>query len=473
MQTNQSAKRVEMVTANEYHILIVDDYAPTRDMLRMWLEGDETHYTVSEADSGEEALALLTGPEAKRPDLVLLDHYLQDMDSTQVQQEMQSRGVDIPVILIAGKTQAGQVIKATQLGAIDYLSKPFDNPEIVMDAIRKGLRQSQMRRDNVVADIPEIDPSEKIIGGDPAMLEIFKTIGMIARNSSTILITGETGTGKTLLAETIHLASDRRRGPFVSFMCAGVPETLLEASLFGAEKGSYTGSVQLRIGVFEMAAKGTIFLDEIGEMSLATQTKLLKVLQEDHTIERLGSSTPIKVDVRIIAATNKVLEQEVQMGRFREDLFYRLNVLTVHMPPLREHKNDIPALVSHFLHIHRSTSSSQEARITKEALALLEAYDWPGNIRDLEVVVKRAVAFSRGNLILPEHISFSKSIERLSLDVTQRVQVGTPLTTIVQEAQMMAVRTALRISEGASVRAAALLDLSPDAFDTLRRELGL
>jgi two-component system response regulator AtoC len=471
MQTDESAKRASAMTATEHHILIVDDFAPIRQMLREWLE--DAHYIVSEVDSGEDALEILTGPEKQRPDLVLLDYLLPDMESAQIQQEMHNHDVDIPVILITGRSQAQSVIKATQLGAIDYLRKPFDDPAIVLNAVGRGLKYSQMKRDQVLAEMPEIDPSEKIVGGSQAMLEIFKTIGKVARTPSTILITGETGTGKTLLAETIHLASDRRRGPFVAFNCAGVPETLLEAALFGAEKGSYTGADRLRIGVFETANKGTIFLDEIGEMTLATQTKLLKVLQEDRQIERLGSNTPIKVDVRVIAATNKNLAKEVQERRFREDLFYRLNVISIHMPPLREHKDDIPALVAHFLNIHRFSPTMPESHITVEALDKLKGYDWPGNVRELEAIIQRAVAFSRGELIMPEHIIFSRNLERQMIDVTSRVQAGTPLNAIVQEAQSMAVSTALRLSEGDSTRAATLLGLQPDALDALRTELGL
>jgi two-component system response regulator AtoC len=474
MQANQSATRDKDHITQGQHVLIVEDYAPIREVLRMWLEEDEARYVVSEADRGEDALAILTGPVEKRPALVLLDHYLPDMESTQIQQEMLNQGVDIPVIVITGRSPAQRVIKATQMGAIDFLSKPFEDSSVVLDAVRKGLRQVQMRRENVAAEIPEIDPSEKIIGDDPTMLEIFKTIGKVARSSSTILITGETGTGKTLLAETIHQASERRRAPFLSFHCAGVPETLLEAALFGAEKGAYTGNDKLRIGIFEAANNGTVFLDEIGEMSLATQVKLLKVLQEEHIIVRLGSNDPIRVNVRIIAATNKNLEEEVQRGRFREDLFYRLNVIAIHMPPLRAHRQDIPALVAHFLKIHRHSPTMPEARITAEALAKLTEYDWPGNVRELEAVIQRAVAFSRGDMIMPEHIIFTRSnLEYLTLDIGQRVQAGTPMSAILQEAQTLAIRSALRISDGESSRAADLLSMSAEAFDTLRGELGL
>ncbi len=472
MQLDDATQRIGLMTAGGDRILVVEDDEAIRALLHAWLE-DEGHYQMSEVGMGDEALDILTGPVAGRPDLVLLDHYLPDMDSSQIQQELLNQGIDIPVILVTAKSQVQTVIKATQLGAIDFLHKPFEDSSVVLDAVRQGLQTAQMKRDHKLADIPVLDPSEKIVGQSPAMLEIFKRIGKVARTPSTILITGETGTGKSTVAETIHQSSDRRRGPFVAFNCAGIPESLLEAALFGAEPGSYTGSGnKVRIGYFETANKGTIFLDEIGEMSLATQTKLLKVLQAPHTIERLGGTTPIPVDVRVIAATNKNLTVEVQERRFREDLYYRLNVISMHMPALREHKQDIPALVAHFLKLHRFSPTMPEATITAEALVMLEAYDWPGNVRELENTIQRAVALSRGELILPEHIILSANLERLTLDVTQRVQSGTALTEIVQEAQSMALRTALRLSDGDHGRAAALLSLPLSDFETLRAELG-
>ncbi|MBA3822725.1 MAG: sigma-54-dependent Fis family transcriptional regulator [Ktedonobacterales bacterium] len=460
------------MTVDVDRILVVEDDEAIRALLHAWLE-DEGHFQMSEVGMGDEALTILTGPVAQRPDLVLLDHYLPDMDSSQIQQELLNQGIDIPVILITARSQVQTVIKSMQLGAIDYLHKPFEDSSVVLDAVRKGLHTAHLKRDHKLADIPELDPSEKIVGQSPAMLEIFKTIGRVARTPSTILITGETGTGKSKLAETIHQSSDRRRNQFITFNCAGVPETLLEAALFGAEKGAYTGLDKTRIGYFETANKGTIFLDEIGEMSLTTQTKLLKVLQPPHQIVRLGSTDTIDVDVRVIAATNKNLPLEVQEHRFRQDLYYRLNVITMHMPPLREHKNDIPSLVAHFLKLHRFSPTTPEATITAEALEKLEAYDWPGNVRELENTIQRAVALSRGDLILPEHIILSANLERLTLDVTQRVQSGTALADIVQEAQGMAIRTALRLSDGDHGRSATLLSLPLADFEALRTELGL
>ncbi len=461
------------MTATDPRILIADDEAEIRSTLRSIVEeeSDIGGVAVTEADTGANTLAALTGPEDQRPDLVLLDHYLPDMEGTDILQEMLNRGIDIPVILMTAKGQASGAIQAIQLGAFDYLSKPFDISE-VLNAINQALRQKEMRRADAAADMPDIDPSEKIIGRGPEMMKIFRTIGLVARTQKTVLITGENGTGKSLLAETIHQASDRRRGPFVAINCAGIPETLLESELFGHEKGAFTGAVTQRIGRFESASKGTIFLDEIGEMSQTMQAKLLKVLQ-DHHIERLGSNTPIKVDVRVITATNKNLSLEVQERRFRQDLYFRLNVFPVHMPSLRERKHDIPALVAHFLKIHRFSPVTPPARISEDALEKLKQYDWPGNVRELENVIQRAVIFSRGELILSDHITFSEEMDYLSLDILQRIKQGTTLNVLLHETQSLALRAALRVAEHNSLRAADLLGLDVEAFNNLRGELGI
>jgi two-component system response regulator AtoC len=237
------------------------------------------------------------------------------------------------------------------------------------------------------------------------MQEVYKTVGKVAKADATVLITGESGTGKELVAEALHYNSNRRSGPIVKVSCAALPETLLEAELFGHEKGSFTGAMTQRRGRFEMADKGTILLDEIGEMSLPMQTKLLRVLQE-RKIERVGSSLPIKVDIRIICATNKDLQRQVEQQKFREDLFYRLNVINIHMPPLRDRKEDIPALVEHFLAKHRYSATAQPAAISEEALKRLMEYEWPGNVRELENVVERAVVLSRGQIITSRELPF-------------------------------------------------------------------
>jgi two-component system, NtrC family, response regulator AtoC len=237
------------------------------------------------------------------------------------------------------------------------------------------------------------------------MQEVYKTIGKVAKADATVLITGESGTGKELVAEALHFNSNRRSGPMVKVSCAALPETLLEAELFGHEKGSFTGAMTQRRGRFEMADKGTIFLDEIGEMTVPTQTKLLRVLQE-RKIERIGSNLPIKVDIRIIVATNKDLQKQVEQSKFRDDLYYRLNVINIHMPPLRDRKEDIPSLVEHFLAKHRYSATAQPAAISEEAIRRLMEYNWPGNVRELENVIERAVVLSRGQIITSRELPF-------------------------------------------------------------------
>jgi len=456
--------------ATSQRILIVDDESDIRSALRSILEGEDFgSFEISEAETGKAALQSLTGAEEGRPDLVLLDHYLADMQGTEILQEMINRGIETPVILMTGRAQSSGAIQAIQMGAFDYMSKPFDIDEVV-NAVTQALRQTEHKKGNAGVDMPEVDPTEKIIGRGPEMMRIFRTIGLVARTQKTVLITGENGTGKSLLAETIHLASDRRRGPFVAINCAGIPETLLETELFGYVKGAFTGAVALRIGRFESADKGTIFLDEIGEMSLGMQSKLLKVLQ-DHQIERVGSNETIKIDVRVITATNKNLSLEVQERHFRQDLYFRLNVFPIHMPSLRDRKHDIPALVAHFMTLHRFSPITPSSRITQEALDRLEAHDWPGNVRELENVIQRAVIFSRGELILPEHITFGEEMDYLVLDIAQRVKHHMSMSSLITETQSMAIRAAMRLCDNNVARAAEMLSLDVEAFEALRTEV--
>jgi two-component system response regulator AtoC len=245
-----------------------------------------------------------------------------------------------------------------------------------------------------------------MVGSSKPMLEVFKLIGTVASSDATVLITGESGTGKELVAEALHRASKRNPHPLIKVSCAALPESLLETELFGHEKGSFTGAMTMRKGRFETADKGTIFLDEIGEMTLATQTKLLRILQE-REFERIGSNTPIKVDIRVITATNRDLAEEVEAGRFREDLYYRLNVIHIDMPPLRERPDDIPLLVEHFLTKFRHSPTAIPTTITEEALTRLMEHDWPGNVRELENAIERAVVLSRGNPITVDHVPFT------------------------------------------------------------------
>jgi two-component system response regulator AtoC len=456
-------------------ILVGDDDAGTREMLRQLIEEDEQggHYSVIECATGPEALERLTVKETERPDLALLDIRMPEMDGIQILQSMLEQGIDVPVILMTGYNSANVAIKAMQMGAADYLTKPFADLDEVLIAIGRVLRYERLKREVEHRTLPsKTDPSERIVGLDLQMVQIFKTIGRVARTPATVLVTGETGTGKELMAEAIHNASERRGGPLIKVNCAALPETLLESELFGHEKGSFTGALAQHKGRFEAANKGTIFLDEVGEMSLGTQKKLLRVLQE-REFERVGSTAPVKVDVRVIAATNKNLRDEVLARRFREDLFFRLNVIAIHMPALRDRKGDIPALVSHFLDKHRYSPASAPARISEDAVEKLTAHDWPGNVRELENIIQRAVVLSRGGLITVDHIVFQNELNRYVLDVEQKVRDNTPLEEMLRDVRREAILTALRLNEHDPVRAADQLSLTTEELERECRELGI
>jgi two-component system response regulator AtoC len=298
-------------------------------------------------------------------------------------------------------------------------------------------------------------------------------IGRVAGTESTVLITGETGTGKELVAQTIHSNSTYRSGPLVKVNCAALPETLLENELFGHEKGSYTGATEMRRGRFELAHKGSIFLDEIGEMSINIQRKFLRVLQE-REIERVGGTTAIKVDTRVIAATNRRLEDEVAEGRFRQDLYYRLNVITINLPPLRDRKEDIPLLVEHFLDKHRYSDSDKPARISREALQTIEEYDWPGNVRELENTIERAVVMAQGGVIISHHIIFSGRSERSKIvDVARLLREQATLRAIVAETEKLAIIEALEQANGDRSKAAANLGINRQQLYSRMRDYGL
>ncbi|HET7701285.1 MAG TPA: sigma-54 dependent transcriptional regulator [Candidatus Limnocylindria bacterium] len=382
-------------------ILVADDDAAIRSLLKQVL-GDEG-YAVVEAATGTE---VLEGVKSSNPDLVIMDVRMPELDGIEALQKVKAMAPRTNVLIMTAFGTSNHAIKAMELGAFDYITKPFELDKISHTVKRAFQYQDLTQEVEVLRDeISSLVQTERIVGNSPAMQEVYKIVGKVAKSDATVLITGESGTGKELVAEALHYNSSRRSGPLVKVSCAALPETLLEAELFGHEKGSFTGAMAMRKGRFELADKGTIFLDEIGEMSLATQTKLLRVLQE-RKIERVGSAIPIKVDIRVICATNKDLQKLVEQQKFRDDLFYRLNVINIHMPPLRERKEDVSALVEHFLAKHRYSASAQPASISEEALKRLGEYDWPGNVRELENVVERAVVLSRGQIITSRELPF-------------------------------------------------------------------
>jgi two-component system response regulator AtoC len=382
-------------------ILVADDDASIRSLLKQLLSDEG--YSVVEATTGTEVVEKV---KDTNPDLVIMDVRMPELDGIEALSKLMVSSPKTSVLIMTAFGSSNNAIRAMELGAFDYITKPFELDKI-SHTVRRVIEYRDLTSEVQVLrdEISSLVQTERIVGNSPAMQEVYKIIGKVAKADATVLITGESGTGKEIVAEALHYNSNRRSGPIVKVSCAALPETLLEAELFGHEKGSFTGAMTQRRGRFEMADKGTILLDEIGEMSLPMQTKLLRVLQE-RKIERVGSSLPIKVDIRIICATNKDLQRQVEQQKFREDLFYRLNVINIHMPPLRDRKEDIPALVEHFLAKHRYSATAQPAAISEEALKRLMEYEWPGNVRELENVVERAVVLSRGQIITSRELPF-------------------------------------------------------------------
>jgi two-component system, NtrC family, response regulator AtoC len=449
-------------------ILVVDNEADIRDLLREFLE--DVGYGVELAESGTAALDRLAAREQDLPELILLDQDMPELLGTEVLDRMLQMGIDVPVILVTGVGGANLAIKSIQQGAADYVSKPFDL-DMMQETIERILQHERLKHSGEYFKPPlKADPAERIVGTDPKMIDIFKTIGQVARTGTTVLVTGETGTGKELMAEALHNAS-KRKGPLIKVNCAALPETLLESELFGHEKGSFTGALALHKGRFEAANGGTIFLDEVGEMTLSTQKKLLRVLQE-HEFERVGGTVPIKVDVRVVAATNKNLREEVLANRFREDLYFRLNVVPIHMPPLRDRKGDIPALVMYFLDKHRY-GNSPAARISEAAVERLRLYDWPGNVRELENVIQRAVVLSRGGPITADQIIFQSELNRYVLDVEQKVRQGVVLDELLRDVKREAILAALRMHDRNPEKAAPQLKMTTEELESACAELGI
>lgn len=386
-----------MISKKKNEILIVDDDASHRLMLRATLEAKG--FRISEAGDGNEAVAMV---EERFFDLILLDLKMKRMDGIEALQAIKKISPAIPVLIITAYASVKTAVKGLKLGAFDYMVKPLDMDEVLLN-IDKALNFQQMKIENRVLKERlnlEFDFSS-IIGHSKKMKDVFEVLALAAPSDATILILGESGTGKELIANAIHQNSLRKDKAFVKVNCAALAENLLESELFGHEKGAFTGAVARRLGRFEQADGGTLFLDEIGDMSLATQAKILRVLQEGE-FERLGGEKTINTDVRIIAATNKNLEEEVEKEDFRKDLFFRLSVVPVHLPALRERKEDIPVLAEHFLKKYAEKNNRLLRGLSPAALDLLMRYDWPGNIRELENVVERAVILSQEEFIPPD-----------------------------------------------------------------------
>ncbi|MBW2542306.1 MAG: sigma-54-dependent Fis family transcriptional regulator [Deltaproteobacteria bacterium] len=396
-------------------VLVVDDEQGVRESLRMLFKGD---CEVATAGSVEEAERVL---QESTPDLILLDLVMPGRSGLDLLAALADEADPPPVVVLTATKTVNTAVEAMKRGAVDYITKPFE-VEALRIKVRSLLERRELERE-VVRLRAEADERERLcglVGASPPMRELFQTIRRIAASRATVLIQGESGTGKELVARAIHDLGERAEQPFVAVNCAALPDPLIESELFGHERGAFTDARERRIGKFETAAGGTLFLDEIGELGISVQAKLLRALQEKQ-IERLGGSAPIEVDVRVVAATNRDLEADVAEGRFRSDLFYRINVVPIALPALAERREDIRRLAEHFLAAAREEADRGPSRIARGAIAALERYTWPGNVRELENAIARAVALAEGEVLelgdLPPAIVRASELETLGESV--------------------------------------------------------
>lgn len=377
-------------------ILIVDDEPTILSSLSQVLEDE--HYQVATATSGPEALKIIA---AEAPDLVLLDIWMPEMDGLETLKRAREQAPKLQVMMMSGHGSIETAVKAIKLGAYDYIEKPLSLENVTL-RIRHALDQRRLEEENENLRT-KVERRFELVGDSPAMQRLRQLIATAGPTNGRVLIGGENGTGKELVARAIHLQSPRRDKPFVAVNCAAIPETLIESELFGHERGSFSGATSMKRGQFEQADGGTLFLDEIGDMSLSTQAKVLRALQEQQ-FNRVGGAKLIKVDVRVIAASNKNLVKEIEKGNFRDDLYYRLNVLPIEVPPLRDRREDVPLLVRHFLRAHAEEQGLKVKDISQEALDSLQAYEWPGNIRELRNLTERLLIMVPGTMIDAGHV---------------------------------------------------------------------
>ena len=433
-------------------LLVVDDEQRQRDILRMILESEG--YDVTTAGNGRQALQASRGEAF---DAVLTDLKMPDMSGIALLEELLRGQPGLCVVLMTAHGSIDSAVDAMRKGAFDYLTKPLERDELVM-VVKRATERSRLLRENrlLQEQLRDRFRIEAMVGVHGSMQDVFRVVHKVAASTSTVLIYGESGTGKELVARALHQESDRRDRPFYAVNAAALPESILEAELFGHEKGAFTGAESRKIGLFEQASGSTLFLDEVGDLKKDLQVKLLRVLQE-REILRVGGTERIRVDVRIVAATNHDLERAVREGRFREDLYYRLNVIPITLPPLRDRRTDIPLLVEHFL--KKYASPSQGRTVSTEALEMLMAYDWPGNVRELESVIERALLLGESDSILPEDLP--GAVRTRPSTPRGDVPIDIPETGIDLEAVERAlILKALDRAGGNVTRAARLLGLS-------------
>ncbi|NOT58412.1 MAG: sigma-54-dependent Fis family transcriptional regulator [Deltaproteobacteria bacterium] len=446
---------------SQQRVLVVDDEANTRRVLEIMLQ--KMGLATRVASNGQEALALA---QRESFDLILTDLRMPGMDGLALLDALRAQKIETPVILLTAYGTVESAVHAMKSGAYDYILRPFD-VEAVERTITRALTTERTRRENLFLR-EEIEKGwGEFVGRSAAMQQVYDLIHQVAPSNTNVLITGETGTGKELAARAIHRASPRKKALFVPINCAAIPDDILESELFGHTRGSFTGASHDRVGKFEMAHGGTIFLDEITEMPLPMQAKLLRVLQE-REIERLGSNRRVPVDIRVVVATNRNPQQAVHDGTLREDLFYRINVFTVEMPPVRARIEDIPLLVQHFLAHHGTKLGYEHLHISEQALQSLQRYAWPGNVRELENVLERAAVLSRGQLIdtmhLPQElvapVAPVASPARPSVAERSALPESLSLTQAIEQLERAFIVRALTQTDGNKAKAARVLDLS-------------
>jgi two-component system response regulator PilR (NtrC family) len=450
-------------------ILIVDDEASMLDFLSLLFVGEG--YEVETARSAEAARKALGG---KRHDLVLCDILMPDGNGLDLLKDIKAADPNAAVIMMTAYTSTKSAIEAMKLGAYDYVSKPFDVEELKIVA-QKALERAELADENVYLrrELEQKYTFNNIIGKSPRMQAIFALVDRVARTGSTVLIHGESGTGKELIARAIHFASPRASRRFLSINCGALPENLLESELFGHERGAFTGAVREKKGLFQEADRGTLFLDEIGEMTPTMQVKLLRALQEK-VVRKVGGTSEEAVDVRIIAATNQELEQRIATGEFREDLYYRINVIPIHLPPLRQRREDVPLLVDFFLEKYSRQMEVPPRQISVDAMKMLESYDWPGNVRELENLVERALALAHSETIttrdLPVHLLTNR---RSASEVIALPEEGLDLEAYLEQIRAQLMGEALERTGGVQTQAAELLGMSFRSFRYYAKKAGL
>ncbi|HEX7190561.1 MAG TPA: sigma-54 dependent transcriptional regulator [Thermoanaerobaculia bacterium] len=457
------------MTERSLRVMIVDDEEVLRDVLEVVLRREG--FDVVLAASGEEALNLLDGDEV---DLVILDVMLPGISGIDTLRAIRIANPTLPVVVITAFSSIDGAIEAMKFGAFHYIPKPFKNEEVVL-TVNKALEQRRLSWENerLKAELSEKYSYANIIGKSESMRKVFELIRLAAPSRSNILITGESGTGKELVAKAIHHASPRAKNAFVTVNSGSLPPELLESSLFGHLKGAFTGAIATKRGLFEVADGGSIFLDEIGNINLETQAKLLRVIQEKEFM-RLGSVETIRVDCRIIAATNADLSKLMADSRFREDLFYRLNVITIPLPPLRRKREDIPLLVAHFMQKYSDENKRKVKEVTPDAMRILMDHLWPGNVRELENTIERAVVLSTGDRItpelLPDSLRYPVNTDQPSMIVPSD---GLSLKDAVSRYERAMILQSLEMANGVQKRAAELLQVKPSTLNEMMKRLGI